>query len=309
MRRTARGPGRRAAGAALLGAALGACGTTPSPPDAAGDPPGGVRADPEPVAVAEGDVVQGVGTVLESPEHGPQLCFTVADSLPPQCGGPDVVGWDWDAVPHESAQGVRWTRSVAVVGRWEGGRLVLTEPPAEPSSSGGEQPEDEFATPCPEPEGGWRPVDPARATEEALGEVQEALAGSSEFAGLWIDQDHLGEGRTPEEIEREANDPRRYVLNVRTTADLEAYEERVRELWGGALCVSPAEHSLAELEEVAAQVPDVVPQDMLTGWGADVLTNRVQVGVLVVTESLQREVHQRFGPGVVTLRGALQPRG
>ena len=310
MQRTARGPGRRAAGAVLLGATLAACGTTSSPRAAGGDPPDAVRVDREPALVAEGDVVRGVGTVLESPEHGPQLCFAVDSSLPPQCGGPDVVGWDWDAVPHESVQGVRWTGSVAVVGRWDGGRLLLTEPPAEPTSpsSGAEQPDDDFSSPCPPPEGGWRPVDPARATEEALGGVQEALAGTSEFAGLWIDQDHLGEGRTSEEIEREANDPQRYVLNVRTTGDLAAYEERIRELWGGALCVSPAEHSMAELEAVAEAVPDVLPQDLLVGWGADVRTNRVEVGVLVVTEDVQREVHQRFGPGVVTLRGALQPQ-
>ncbi|MGH8829004.1 MAG: hypothetical protein ACRDVZ_15690, partial [Jiangellaceae bacterium] len=40
-------------------------------------------------------------TVLESPEHGPQLCHGVAESLPPQCGGPDIAGWDWSAVEAE----------------------------------------------------------------------------------------------------------------------------------------------------------------------------------------------------------------
>ena len=297
----------RTAGAVLLGATLAGCGTAPAPGDARDDPAGGGPV-PEPALVAEGDVVEGVGTVLESPEHGPQLCFAVAESLPPQCGGPDVVGWDWDAVPHESAQGVRWTDSVAVVGRWEGGRLVLTEPPAEPTALPPREEEPDFTSPCPEPEGGWRPVDPARATDEALGEVQETLGGDPEFAGLWMDQGYLGAGGTSEEIEREANDPQRYVLNVRTTAELEVFEDRIRELWGGALCVSPAEHSLAELEAVAAEVPDVVPQELLTGWGADVLTNRVQVGVLVVTEDLDRAFRDRFGPGMVTLDAALRPQ-
>lgn len=301
---------RRWTGAALLaGAALAGCGS--GPPGAVGSGPAGSgTAVPEPPLVVEGDVVEGVGTVLESPEHGPQLCFSMAESLPPQCGGPDVVGWDWDEVPHESAQGVRWTGAVTVVGRWEGGRLVLTEPPAEPTAppTGAQPPEDEFSSPCPEPDGGWRPVDPARATEESMAQVQAALGGDPEFAGLWIDQDHLGDGRTSEELEREANDPQRYVLNVRTTGELEAYEERVREVWGGALCVSPAEHSLAELEAVAEQVPDVVPEDLLVGWGPDVRANRVEVGVVVATEDVQRELHQRFGPGVVALRGALQPR-
>ena len=301
---------RRAAGAVLAGATLAGCGTTPPPAGASGDPADQVPAVPEPALVAEGDVVQGVGTVLESPEHGPQLCFAVAESLPPQCGGPDVVGWDWDAVPHESAQGVRWTDSVAVTGRWEGGRLVLTEPPAEPTTlpSRGDEPEDEFATPCPEPEGGWEPTDPARATDQALAEVQQALEGTPEFAGLWIDQGYLDEDLPPEEMERAANDPQRYVLNVRTTGDPESYEERIRELWGGALCVSPAEHSMTELEAVADEVSDVVPEDLLVGWGPDVRSNRVEVGVVVATEDVQRDVDERFGPGLVTLRGALQPR-
>ena len=30
-------------------------------------------------------------TVLQSPDHGPELCYVVAESLPPQCGGPSVV--------------------------------------------------------------------------------------------------------------------------------------------------------------------------------------------------------------------------
>jgi hypothetical protein len=303
MRGTARSARLRTAVLVLLGGALSACGSTPAPGDAGSAPPG------DPAIVTEGDVVQGVGTVLESPEHGPQLCFAVAESLPPQCGGPDVVGWDWDAVPHESAQGVRWTDGIAVVGRWEEGRLVLTEPPAAPSSPGaGAEPEDEFATRCPEPEGGWRPVDPARASEQELGEVQGALSSTPGFAGLWLDQGRPAEGGTPGEAERAADDPQRYVLNVRTTGDVAAYEERIRELWGGALCVSPAEHSTAELEEVAAQVPDVVPQDLLVGFGADVLTNRVEVDVIVATEDVQRELDGRFGPGVVVLRGQLQPR-
>ena len=42
--------------------------------------------------------------VLESPEHGPELCLGgVLESLPPQCGGPDVIGWDWAAVEDEQS--------------------------------------------------------------------------------------------------------------------------------------------------------------------------------------------------------------
>jgi hypothetical protein len=38
--------------------------------------------------------------VLESPDHGPQLCAWAGLTRrgPPQCGGPDIVGWDWESV-------------------------------------------------------------------------------------------------------------------------------------------------------------------------------------------------------------------
>lgn len=62
-----------------------------------------------------------VTTVLESPSHGPQLCLGVVnDSLPPQCGGPDIKGWDWDAVADkESRNGTTWAE-VTVVGTFDG---------------------------------------------------------------------------------------------------------------------------------------------------------------------------------------------
>jgi hypothetical protein len=49
------------------------------------------------------------GTVLESPDHGPQLCHAVAESYPPQCPGLEVVGWNWAAVDGEEfAGGTTW---------------------------------------------------------------------------------------------------------------------------------------------------------------------------------------------------------
>lgn len=62
--------------------------------------------------------VLAIGTVLE-PASGPgagtpMLCYAVAQSLPPQCTGPEVVGWDWSTLQHEEANGVRWTDGVAI---------------------------------------------------------------------------------------------------------------------------------------------------------------------------------------------------
>lgn len=56
--------------------------------------------------------VLAVGTVIDA--GTPMLCFNVAASYPPQCGGPTIVGWDWSLVAHEEASGVRWADGVAL---------------------------------------------------------------------------------------------------------------------------------------------------------------------------------------------------
>lgn len=56
--------------------------------------------------------VLAVGTVLDN--GTPMLCSSVATSYPPQCGGPEVLGWDWSTAEHEEANGVRWTDAVAM---------------------------------------------------------------------------------------------------------------------------------------------------------------------------------------------------
>lgn len=77
--------------------------------------------------------VIGIGTVLEADSGTsagiPMLCQIVLTSYPPQCGGPEVVGWDWDGVEHESSNGVRWTTDLALRVTYDGptGALTLVE--------------------------------------------------------------------------------------------------------------------------------------------------------------------------------------
>jgi len=81
-----------------------------------------------------------MATVLEAGASGPQLCHAVAESYPPQCSGPQIVGWDWEAVEgEESASGVTWVDAV-LTGTWDGERFTVTRPvealsawPARPS--------------------------------------------------------------------------------------------------------------------------------------------------------------------------------
>ncbi|MEO3788196.1 hypothetical protein ABGB12_33130 [Actinocorallia sp. B10E7] len=238
--------------------------------------------------------------MLENERHGPQFCLSVADSLPPQCGGADIVGWNWKAVRHESRDGVKWGE-YTVVGTWDGARLTLTEPPKAPRRPDPDD-EDSFASPCPTPAGGWKPVDPAQATEKSLQAAMRVARKSPQYAGAWVDQSYLGPGPIRE---FEGNDPAKLVLNVRFTGDLDGHERRVREVWGGALCVSPAKHTEAELRGIQMKVQKEIPG--IQGSSVDTIKNRVSVTVFVVTDELRNDLDSRYGPGTVRAWGVLEP--
>ncbi|MDX6740140.1 hypothetical protein [Actinocorallia sp. A-T 12471] len=242
----------------------------------------------------------GVGTVLENAEHGPQFCTSVLQSLPPQCGGSDVVGWDWAAVQHESQGGVKWGE-YTVVGTWDGTRLTLTEPPGAPRELFPGEP-DAIVSPCPTPNGGWKPVAPAKATDATLTAAMERAGESPRFAGAWVDQSYLGDGPIKES---EANDPKRLVLNFAFTGGLAAEEKRVREVWGGALCVSSAERTEKELNGVQSRIHKDFP-DVL-GSGIDIVRNQVTVEVYIATDEVRRAFDERYGAGVVRVSGVLYP--
>lgn len=239
-------------------------------------------------------------TVLESLEHGPQLCHAVADSYPPQCGGPDIAGWDWAAVEHESASGTRWGGYV-VVGTFDGETFTLTEPAVvDDGSMDRPQAEVDLGTPCSEPDGGWRPVDPERATEGAFQEAIAIAQAADGFGGLWIDQQ-----LTNAELAGEsANDPRRFVLNVTTTGDVVVLQNALREVWGGSLCVSAAVRDEATLLEVQQEVTG---DPGVQGSAPDTMTGQLVVQVFVATAEQQRAYDERYGDGTVHLEGVLIP--
>ncbi|MGI8802528.1 MAG: hypothetical protein ACR2KV_10195 [Solirubrobacteraceae bacterium] len=239
-----------------------------------------------------------IATVLESPQHGPQLCYGVDESLPPQCEGTDIAGWDWSTVDHEAANGTKWGR-YTVIGTYDGDTFTLTEPAAMGGESGAPW-ADEIETPCPEPEDGWQPVDPALATEAAFQEAALRARDSDGFGGLWIDQ-QIPDGQI---TEQNANDPKRFVLNVTTTGDVEAMELALREVWGGSLCVSTASHTAAELVQVQRGIRDIPG---LLSSGIDEVRGKVDLQVLVATEELQAELDERYGAGAVRLVGMLEP--
>jgi hypothetical protein len=113
------------------------------------------------------------GTVLESPEHGPELCVGgIADSLPPQCSGPRIPNWEWDEVDgEESLRGTTWGE-FHLVGTYDGHTFtaldvgpIEREPPSV----------DPVDTPCPEPEGGWESPDLSKARDPDLVALMRAV--------------------------------------------------------------------------------------------------------------------------------------
>lgn len=247
-------------------------------------------------------------TVLESPDHGPQLCLgIVLESYPPQCGGPDVIGWDWHAVDgEEAANGTTWG-TYTVVGTWDGEALTLTEPAAPP-----EQPDpstddrERLSTPCPEPDGGWRVVDESMTSREAMDAAIEHARSQRSSGGVWLDQS-INPAFDEEPIdEARANDPARTVLNLSFTEDLDRHEAAIRELWGGPLCVSEATISAIELAEIRAEVEAEV--DDLLFSSADEVHGHVEIGV-PVDDGLQQRFDERYGAGVVEVRAQLRPVG
>lgn len=230
--------------------------------------------------------LRAAATVLESPDHGPQLCGMVATSYPPQCGGPDIIGWDWSTVTAESANGTTWGGYV-VTGTWDGAALTLTEPAVvDDGTFLIPAPEPDFRAPCPEPAGGWAPTGPAGSSSSLLGPAMARAEASPGYAGAWIDEPRM-------------------ILVVRTTGDAGRLETELRSVWGGNLCVQGgARFSYAEL--LAAQ-RDLSGEPGLSASGPDVVANRLDVQVLVATAERQQELDARFGVGLVQLHGLLQP--
>ncbi|TDC49028.1 hypothetical protein E1212_19425 [Jiangella ureilytica] len=259
---------------------------------ACGDEEAPVSASPSdaPSSDDSGRLYTGIFTVLENAEHGPQLCTAVASSLPPQCGGPDVAGWNWDEAPDaETVDGVTWG-FYSVTGTWDGTTLTLTEPPLAGAATSPMVPDDalpDFTTPCEPPPGGWAVVDPATATDAGQASIGAYTGAQADWAGTWIDT---------------SVEPA--VLNVRFTGDLERHEAELRSMWGGPLCVSAAERSMRELTAIQEELVGSVPH--LTSVGPEATANVVLLDVFV-DDGLQEQLDQQYGPGVVRVSAALRP--
>jgi hypothetical protein len=243
---------------------------------------------PEPAEVREGRLI-GRGTVIDD-GSGPRLCFFVLDSYAPQCGaGVELVGWRWPDRGVERVRNTTWG-DFAVVGT-DDGRRFHVEKTVEPATLPPTKEEPDFASACPEPAGGWRAPDPERATRDTQDEAFELAQRLPGYGDAWID------GR-----EDPFQNPTKIVVNVTFTHDLSAAERAIRRVWGGALCVSKAERSHAELAKIHREL-EGVPRSFLNSFGH----GHVDLRVVHDDGTLAAELDRKYGPGLVRVDSALKP--
>lgn len=122
----------------------------------------------------------GVGTVLER-EDGEILCLgAVAESAPPQCDGPELVGWDWDAFEHQETGDVRWVQGVALEGTYDAEAQRFTQT-GEPMSAAA------ITLPAVEiPAGDLDEATIASVQEELLALERDDLLGASGHGGIVV---------------------------------------------------------------------------------------------------------------------------
>ena len=142
-----------------------------------GGSPGSDVPPSSPVAPASGEVFA-QATVLQVGSELPQLCLgPIAESYPPQCSGPEVVGWDWTSTDQsEEASGVIWG-AYAVQGTWDGSRLTVTQPPIPLS----------LFDPMVDPDPYLDPSNAGRTSDDLLDEMMNSVANLSlpGFVGAW----------------------------------------------------------------------------------------------------------------------------
>jgi hypothetical protein len=250
---------------------------------------------------------QATAMVLESRDHGPQLCLgAIATSMPPVCSGLPITNWRWDQVEGETtAAGTTWG-SYRVVGAYDGASFTVTEaalapPGRQPSAE--EQFEDEPKPGCPQPAGGWAVPDPARRSERHLEAVTRAARARPDFAGLWLSYlAPMGNNV--------AEDPGEFVLNVAFTGDLARHEANLRPRWGGRLCVTRQQRSYRELVRLQRDLhgpgaADLGLRVLSTGIRED--ANAVTVTVEVLEERAREALEARYGSGAVQATAVLTP--
>lgn len=265
--------------------------------------PGAPTSSADDVTIVEpGEELVGHGMLMQASADAPvEICVGgVAESLPPQCGGPVLDGaFSWDGLDPERASGVTWAEGAWVVGTYdpeagEGGTFTLTRPVSAVPPEGYAPPThhpSEFPQLCDDPfrDGQEGYADPA--AQEELGRALQDLDG---YVTSWV-----SDGSS--------------MFNVLVTADTDAEEThaRLRQVWKGGLCVEsrdlPPEDDVRAAQDALGKRFSELGL-LSAGSGVPGL---LDVGVVVTDRETVEAVHETVAPWLaphqVVITGALQP--
>ena len=234
-----------------------------------------------PQPVPDGEVrTSGLVMVIDEGD-GPELCLgAVAESYPPQCGGPALTDFDWGDAGSEEASGVRWG-SYALTGTFDGTTFTVTDAiPAALYDTMAAPEEEPLAAACDSP----TTTDTAKATPEDMDATLAAASALPTYASAWLT------GNT---------------INVAVTEDAEGAEAELRRTWGGMLCVTTVERTDADLNEVNQELQAALGEQLLTSGSTS--PDSLDAQVVFDDGSIQEWADATYGDGLVRISSALVP--
>ena len=270
----------------VLGAAT-ACSTEAEmravDPSGSGESAASAPSDGAPKPVPDGEVrTQGLVMVLDDGD-GPEMCLGgVAESYPPQCGGPALTDFEWGDVGFEEAAGVRWG-SYALTGTFDGTSMTVTDAiPAALYDVMAEPEQDPLAAACDDA----TTTDTTKATPQDMDATLAAASALPTYATAWLS------GNT---------------INVAVTEDAEGAEAELRRTWGGMLCVTTVERTDADLTQVNEELQAALGDQLLTSGSTS--PDSLDAQVVYDDGSVQEWADATYGDGLVTVTSALAPVG
>lgn len=262
---------------------------------------------PTAVPAADGPVHTRYAVTVLDDGGGAELCLAgVAQSLPPQCGGPPITNWDWTdhEGEFEDVSGTRWGE-FHLVGTFDGERFTASQvTPADEFKAPGGDDADQFVTSCEEPEGGWV-ADSSLVGYDDQDAAFRAAGRLPDYAGAFLDSSR--DPRPPEQLDQaladdgnDSIDVDTWIVNVRVTEDPARAEAAIREVWGGGLCITTATHTERELRRIQHELDDIPG---FTSSGVD--DDAVGLGVVYDDGSIQAWADEEYGEGLVRISSAL----
>ena len=250
-------------------------------PSGSGGSAAAAPSDGAPTPLPDGEVrTQGLVMVLDDGD-GPEMCLgAVAESYPPQCGGPGLEDFDFGDVGAEQAAGVTWGQ-YALTGTFDGTTFTVTDAiPAALYDVMAEPEQDPLEAACDDA----TTTDTTKATPADMDATLAAASALPTYATAWLT------GNT---------------INVAVTEDAEGAEAELRRTWGGMLCVTSVERTEADLNEVNQELQAALGDQLLTS--GSFAPDSLDAQVVFDDGSIQAWADETYGDGLVRISSALVP--